>query len=101
MCWGSIEYYYIMVPKRIMWRIGDDNFTLSRLGGNTGNKGWYRDGIYSSEFAKISSGYGDGLLWCTIILEKQYKMGSCNVQIVQALEPEYDPYVVVSDIRQE
>ena len=35
------------------------NFELSRLGSNTGNKGFYGSGIYFSEFAsaRVSQGY--------------------------------------------
>eukprot|EP01083_Nonionella_stella_P129194 391865_1 len=55
------------------------NFRLSHLGGNCGNKGLFGAGIYFSEFANVSQGYGDGLLLCKIMLGKTYKMNSPQV----------------------
>lgn len=55
--------------------ISKTGFLLSKLGGNTGNKGFYGAGVYCSKNAQISVGYArDGqLLVCAVLMGKIYK----------------------------
>ena len=80
--------------------ITDNNFSLAKLAANTGNKGFYGCGIYFSEFAKISSAYGDGLLLCKVMLGKQYQMNASKTEMGRQLEPGHDSHVVVNDSTQ-
>lgn len=65
-------------PKSNIDNIVENNFSLSHLSKNSGDRGWYGAGIYFSEFANVSQGYGDGLLLCKILLGKTYKIKAIN-----------------------
>eukprot|EP00484_Ammonia_sp_Unknown_P000402 CAMPEP_0197022686 /NCGR_PEP_ID=MMETSP1384-20130603/3501_1 /TAXON_ID=29189 /ORGANISM="Ammonia sp." /LENGTH=663 /DNA_ID=CAMNT_0042450771 /DNA_START=8 /DNA_END=1996 /DNA_ORIENTATION=+ len=71
------------------------NFCLSKISANSGDKGWYGKGIYFSEYAKISLGYGKGLLLCKVMLGKSYKMLTSDQQTGRGLEKGYDSHTVV------
>eukprot|EP01083_Nonionella_stella_P131008 397757_1 len=79
--------------------IVENNFSLAKLGASTGDKGYYGAGIYFSEFANVSQGYGDALLLCKVMLGKEYQMNAANSrQDGRALEVGYDSHVVVNGI---
>ena len=65
-------------PSTNIDSIVENNFSLSHLSKNSGDTGWYGAGIYFSEFANVSQGYGDGLLLCKILLGKVYKINTIN-----------------------
>lgn len=58
-----------------------NNFDISRLAANTGNRGYFGAGIYFSEIAKVSTGYARGhnkLLLCKLLTGREYKIGGSN-----------------------
>eukprot|EP01084_Bolivina_argentea_P029355 54479_1 len=75
--------------------IVEHNFDLNKLSESSGDTGWYGCGIYLSEYASISSGYGDSLLLCKVILGKAYKMKTNQQQNGRGLEHGYDCHLVV------
>jgi len=77
--------------------IVENNFDLNRLSVNSGDTGWYGCGIYFSEYASISSGYGDGLLLCKVILGKSYRMSTAHKQTGRGLQAGFDSHLVVGD----
>jgi len=60
------------------------NFSLSKVGSNTGNYGVYGRGIYFSSFPSVSMGYAGSniLLICLVYVGKAYLGGSlgCSKQ---------------------
>eukprot|EP01083_Nonionella_stella_P260567 888275_1 len=76
--------------------IVENNFDLSRLSASSGNTGYFGSGIYFSEYASISSGYGKGLLLCKVILGKAYRMKTTQQQNGRVLEEGYDSHLVVA-----
>ena len=63
--------------------IVEDNFSISRLSQNSGDSGYFGAGIYFSEFANVSQGYGDGLLLCQIMLGKAHRMTTVKMGCAQ------------------
>ena len=58
-----------------------NNFDISRLAANTGDRGYYGAGIYFSERADVSQGYAGGvnkLLLCKLLTGREYKIGGTN-----------------------
>eukprot|EP00483_Globobulimina_turgida_P002121 UN02123 len=72
-----------------------NNFDLSRLSESSGDNGWYGSGIYFSEYASISRGYGDSLLLCKVILGKTFRMNANQQQTGRQLQNGYDSHLVV------
>merc|ERR1711971_1281753 len=66
-------------PSTNVAQIVENNFSISCLSKNSGDKGFYGAGIYFSEFADVSRGYGDGLLLCKIMLGKTHRMRTVKV----------------------
>lgn len=79
-------------PKSNIDSIVEDNFSISCLSKNSGDKGYYGAGIYFSEFANVSQGYGDGLLLCQIMLGNTYRMSGVKMGCAQ--KKGYDSHMV-------
>ena len=85
--------------------IVENNFNMSIIG-----RGSYGKGIYFSEYANISQGYGDGLLLCKVILGKSYKMKKTapgiglkkgyHSHIVHNSSQKYGDEIVIFDVNQ-
>lgn len=58
-----------------------NNFDITRLAANTGNRGYFGAGIYFSEVARGSLGYARGhnkLLLCKLLTGREYRIGGTN-----------------------
>jgi len=77
--------------------IVQENFDLSKLASNTGNRGAYGAGIYFSEFPKVSIGYGDTskLLLCKVLPGKSYDC--LHTMPGQGLQHGFDSHRVRAD----
>lgn len=81
--------------------IVQENFDLSKLASNSGDRGYYGAGIYFSEFPEVSMEYADTgrpigkLLLCTVLPGKSH---DCKGRMVgQDLQPGYDSHRFMAD----
>lgn len=78
-------------------KIVQENFDLSKLASNTGDRGYYGAGIYFSEFPEVSIGYAKigKLLLCKVLPGKSHDCE--DMMLGQALQPGYDSHRVSAD----
>ena len=73
--------------------IVEEGFKISKLGSNTGNRGWYGAGVYFSEQNGTSQGYNrnsNGMLLCKLLVGRPYL---CPRKTGCALQPGYTSHV--------
>jgi hypothetical protein len=76
-----------------------NNFDISRLAANTGNRGAYGAGMYFSERADVSQAYAarggvNKLLLCKLLTGREYKIGAGQQMLGAPLQAGYDSHVV-------